>query len=73
LFSLVLEVLLFWALSFFFAQLREMGMKEAINSLFHHDTLHSTSNKPLENATRTNQLLTGHNLRIQLQDMLHGF
>jgi hypothetical protein len=43
----------------------------AINSL-HHETLQSTCNKALENATRTDQLLTGHNLRIQLQEMLHS-
>ena len=42
------------------------------NLVFQHDTLHSTSNKALQNATRIGQLLTGHNLKIQLHEILRG-
>ena len=36
-------------------------------------TVHSIDNKAIQDVTRDGQLLTGHNMRIQLQEMLHGY
>jgi len=62
--------------------MREMGKKEANmgttsvipphNIDFQNDVFHSISNKAIQNVIRDCQLLTKHNLRIQLQEMLHG-
>ena len=59
-----------------------MGKKEANmgttsvipphNIDFQNDVFHSISNKAIQNVIRDCQLLTKHNLRIQLQEMLHG-
>jgi hypothetical protein len=39
---------------------------------FQNDVFHSISNKAIQNVIRDCQLLTGHNLRIQLHEMLLG-
>jgi hypothetical protein len=39
---------------------------------FQNDVFHSISNKTIQNVIRDCQLLTGHNLRIQLHEMLLG-
>jgi hypothetical protein len=63
-------------------QTRKMGKKEVNmgttavisppNVDFQNDVFHSISNKAIQNVIKDCQLLTGHNLRIQLQEMLLG-